>query len=162
MSDSLFEIDYLANKKEHIKACAAWAYGRWGVQKKEGSLDRALNVFSLGAQIDELPLTLVAYTKESNLPVAMASLWAHDSEEWPDVTPWIASVYTLYRYRGQGLAGRLIKGLEQEARRLGFKSLYLQSGSAAGLYRKLGYTEMETRYTDTTAAGTITLFKKEL
>lgn len=52
MSD--FEIKYLAEKPECIQACAAWAYGRWGVQKKNGSLERALNIFKTGAQTDQI------------------------------------------------------------------------------------------------------------
>ena len=159
MSD--FEIKYLAEKPECIQACAAWAYGRWGVQKKNGSLERALNIFKTGAQTDQIPLTLITINLETDLPVAMGSLWETDGTEWPEKTPWIASVYTLYRYRGLGLATDLIARLEKEAGRLGFKEVYLQSGSAAGLYRRLGYKEIETVQTKATAAGTETLFVKE-
>ena len=58
MSD--FKIDYLANRPDCLHACAAWAYGRWGVQKKDGSLDRAISVFKQGMQKDMLPFTLDA------------------------------------------------------------------------------------------------------
>jgi hypothetical protein len=46
----------------------------------------------------------------------MGSLWEKDGAEWPEKTPWIASIYTLYRYRGLGLglAKQLIKRLEEE------------------------------------------------
>ena len=50
-----FTIDYLANRPDCLHACAAWAYGRWGVQKKDGSLDRAISMFKKGMQKDKLP-----------------------------------------------------------------------------------------------------------
>ena len=157
-----FKIDYLAHRPECVHACAAWAYGRWGVQKKDGSLDKALRIFKQSMHQDNLPLTLVMINQETHLPVAMGSLWEDDGTQWPDKTPWIASIYTLYRYRGLGLAKRLIAHLEKKASSMGFEKVYLQSGSAAGFYRRLGYEEIETVKTNTTAAGTETLFIKQL
>ena len=29
-----FKMEYLADRPDCLQACAAWAYGRWGVQKK--------------------------------------------------------------------------------------------------------------------------------
>lgn len=156
-----FKIDYLANRPDCLQACAAWAYGRWGVQKKDGSLDQAISVFKKGMQKDKLPLTLIVINLETDLPVAMGSLCDRDGTEWPEKTPWIASLYTLYRYRGLGLAKQLIKNLEEEAKNLGFQEVYLQSGSAANFYRNLRYQEIETVKTKATAAGTETLFIKK-
>jgi len=160
MSD--FKIDYLANRPDCLHACAAWAYGRWGVQKTDGSLEQAISVFKKGMQKDKLPLTLIVINLETGLPVAMGSLWEKDGTEWSEKTPWIASIYTLYRYRGLGLAKQLIKRLEKEARNIGFQEVYLQSGSAANFYRNLGYMEIETVKTKATAAGTETLFIKKI
>lgn len=158
---SNFEIHYLADKPEHIEACAAWIYGRWGVQNPAGSFSRALDRMEAGAQKEKLPLAIVATHKKTGLPVAMANLWTQDGDEWADRTPWIASVFTHYRYRGQGIARQLVERLEKEATRLGFKEIYLKSGSAAGFYPQLGYSELDKKPADT-AAGSETLFRKEL
>lgn len=157
-----FNLQYLADRPECIQACAAWAFGRWGVQQQKGSLEFALQIFEQGAQKGRIPLTVVMINQATDLPVAMGSLWESDGTDWPDKSPWIASVYTLYRYRRQGLAARIIERLEQEAARLGFSTVYLHSGSAADYYRKLGYTELDRIPTQTTAAGTRTLFRKEV
>lgn len=157
-----FEITYLAEYPEYVQACAAWAYGRWGVQKKEESLKTSLDIFQAGAQSDNIPLTVIALNPSNNLPVAMGSLWDSDGEEWQDKSPWIASVFVLYRYRNLGLARRIITRLEKESLRLGYKQIYLKSGSAAGIYEKLGYQEIDKIVTETTAAGTETLFTKTL
>jgi ribosomal protein S18 acetylase RimI-like enzyme len=156
------QIHYLADKKEHINACSAWAYGRWGVQKENSSLEQTIKKFTEGAQKDALPLTLIATTSDTNLPVAMASLWKEDGDVWPDKTPWIASVYTLYRYRDLGLATRLIKELEQVAKNLNYDEIFLQSGSAKNLYIQMGYKELENIETCSTAVGQLTLLTKEI
>lgn len=155
-----FTLHYLADVPQHTEACAAWAYGRWGVQRKEGSLSRALTRFQECAQKDGIPLTLVATHNQSGLPVAMGSLWREDGRDWPHLTPWISSVFTLYRYRGNGIAKTMITRLEEEAWRLGFGEVFLQSGSAANYYVKLGYEALETKIDADNAAGTLSLFRK--
>ena len=37
------KIEYLKDYPQFIDACAAWAYGRWGVQSKTGSLKKILD-----------------------------------------------------------------------------------------------------------------------
>ncbi len=61
-----FSVYYLADKPEYKDACAAWGYGRWGVQKKESSLQKAQQKMEQGAQKDSLPLTIVAVDTETN------------------------------------------------------------------------------------------------
>ena len=156
------KLEYLADYPEFVEACAAWSYGRWGVQNKDASLDLSLERFGQGAQKEGIPLTILAINEDTGLPVAMGSIWESDSDRWNEVTPWIAAVFTHYRYRGQGIAKAIIARLEEEARRLGYKDIYLKSGSAAPMYLEMGYEALEIVETDETAAGTETLFKKEL
>ena len=157
-----FTIEYLADYPEYIQACAAWGFGRWGVQKPHGSLDRAIKHFEKSCQKDALPLGLVVINKETELPIGMGCLVEQDGDDWLGRTPWIASVFTHYRHEGQGIAKAVISRLEEEAQNLGFKSVYLYSGTAAYLYRKIDYTEIDSKITDKSAAGKITLFEKKL
>ncbi len=157
-----FEIKYLADIPQHIQACAAWSFGRWGVQRKGANLENNLRIFKSSAQKNQIPLTLVAINKKTKLPIGMGSLWDQDGDEWPDKTPWIASIYTLYRYRGLGVATALVQNLERQAKKLGFLEVYLQSGSAAGFYANKGYESLEVIKTSCTTAGTATLFVKNL
>ncbi len=156
-----FTIHYLADKPHFIEACAAWDYGRWEVQKPHHSFSKTHQQFKDGAQKDALPLTLVVLN-ENDLPVAMGNLWEQDDNQWSDMTPWIASLFVHYRYRDMGIGKMLLIRLEKEAKRLGYKKVYLTSGSAAGLYRKCSYTEIDSITTTATKAGTKTLFLKDL
>lgn len=155
-----FDIVYLADRPDCIDACAAWAYGRWGVQKADSSLAKVQEYFAICAQKEALPLTLLAINRDAGLPIGMASLWPHDGDDWPDKTPWIAAVYTLYRYRGQGIARNLIDRALREAKRFDIKTIYLKSGSAARMYQKFGFHEIDNRPSRTAAAGYKTLLYK--
>nr|WP_254869817.1 GNAT family N-acetyltransferase [Thalassospira sp. HF15] len=152
----------MADRPDCVDACAAWAYGRWGVQKPDSSLERVRGYFAQCCQKDDLPLTLLAINQETGLPIGMASLWPQDGTDWPDKTPWIAAVYTLYRYRGQGVAKSLIDRILKEAKRFDIKTIYLKSGSAAGMYLRLGFEEIDRQPSLTAAEGFKTLFCKAL
>ena len=158
----LYDIVYLADRPDCVDACAAWAYGRWGVQMPDSSLERTQDYFAQCCQKDDLPLTLLAINRDTNLPVGMVSLWPQDGPGWSDKTPWISAVYTLYRYRGQRIAATLVERIQQEAKRLGFDKVHLQAGSAAEMYRKFGFREIDRRVTDTAAAGHEILFCKDV
>lgn len=157
-----FKIDYLANRPDCIEACAAWDYGCWGVQQAGETLEANLQLYRESRHRDAIPLTLIATHLETNRPVAMGSLWDSDGAEWSDKTPWIASVFVLYRYRGLGLGTQLIHRLEEAAKAIGFTELYLKSGSSARFYPKLGYQVIDKIQTKATAAGSQTLFMKRL
>jgi len=157
-----FDIVYLADRPDCVDACAAWSYGRWGVQKPDSSFERVRDYFAQCCQKDDLPLTLLAINRDTNLPVGMVSLWPQDGPGWPDKTPWISAVYTLYRYRGQRIAETLVERIQQDAKRCGFDMVYLLAGSAAEMYRKFGFREIDRRVTDTAAAGHEILFCKEI
>jgi GNAT superfamily N-acetyltransferase len=157
----MYTIHPLSARPQHVEACAAWAYGRWGVQRAEGSFGRALALFRAAAEgPGPLPLTLIAEDGRG-LPVGMGSLWAQDGDAWPQHTPWAAALYTHYRWRGRGVARAILARLEDAARAQGHTALYLHTGSAVGLYAPLGYAPLETIPADT-GAGTLTLMRKAL
>ncbi len=89
-------------------------------------------------------------------------MWSEDGELWAEHTPWIAAVFILYRYRGQGIAQQIMDRLEAEAKRLGYNEVFLKAGSAAGYYPKLGYKALETIEVPACAVGQETLFQKKV
>ncbi|MDP2699305.1 GNAT family N-acetyltransferase [Thalassospira sp.] len=155
-----FDIVYLADRPDCVDACAAWAYGRWGVQKPDSSLAKVQEYFATCAQKDALPLTFLAINRETRLPIGMASLWPQDGTDWLDKTPWIAAVYTLYRYRGLGIARNLIDRILHEVKRFEIETIYLKSGSAVGMYRNFGFQELDRCPSSTAAEGYKTLLYK--
>ena len=52
--------------------------------------------------------------------------------------PWISAVFVPEKYRGQGIAKKLITIAEDTARKNGYRTLYLDTIEAVGYYKKLG------------------------
>jgi len=60
-----------------------------------------------------------------------------------DLTPWLAALYVEPDYRKRGIASALVRAIEQHARNIGCKELYLYTVTAEGLYVRLGWTVRE-------------------
>jgi GNAT superfamily N-acetyltransferase len=77
-------------------------------------------------------------------PVGTASITAHDLEERPDLTPWLAGVFVVPEARGQGYAGQLVAAVEEEARRASISTLWLYTNTAERIYARVGWRTVET------------------
>ncbi len=78
-------------------------------------------------------------------PVGMASLVVDDMSDRRELTPWLASVYVLPEWRGRGIASRLVRRVEEEARAHGVERFYLYTPDQQALYRRLGWQDVEQR-----------------
>lgn len=88
-----------------------------------------------------MPKTLVLLADGN--PVGMASLIAHDLDERPDLTPWLAGVYVVPNARRQGHAGRLVAAIEQEAMAASISTLWLYTRNAERIYARSGWRTVE-------------------
>jgi predicted N-acetyltransferase YhbS len=90
---------------------------------------------------DQIPMTLVALLGPR--PVGTATLLAHDigTEQWPDLSPWMAAVYVVPECRREGIGTRLVNEVVVEAHGLGTEILYLLTTEREGLYARLGASE---------------------
>ncbi|MBS7812710.1 GNAT family N-acetyltransferase [Roseococcus pinisoli] len=93
------------------------------------------------------------------VPCGTASLMAADLEIRNDIGPWLAGLYVVPEARGQGCARRLVEAIEEAARAVGEKELFLYTDDAQPLYEKLGWTSIQ----DTVDHGrTVTVMRREL
>jgi GNAT superfamily N-acetyltransferase len=60
-----------------------------------------------------------------------------------DLTPWLAALYVAPEYRKRGVASALVRAIEQHARDVGCKQLFLYTITAEPLYAKLGWIALE-------------------
>ena len=68
-----------------------------------------------------------------------AALDDEDMATHPELKPWLASVYTDEKYRGQGLGKMLVQRVIQEARQAGEKKLYLYTHDRQRFYERYGW-----------------------
>jgi GNAT superfamily N-acetyltransferase len=142
ISDEII-FDYLANWPNRIPELARYAYDEWGAlfKSKGQNYEDALSSYRERANIDSLPLTLVAL-HDGNV-IGTASLKIHDLDIRPEITPWLGGVFVVPQWRRRGIATQLIGRAIDEAHRLHVSELYLWTPSAKSLYERLGWSELE-------------------
>lgn len=80
---------------------------------------------------------------ENGTLIGFISMFPTDGDERQDLTPWYATMYVKEEYRGKGYSKILNDAILEEARRRGFKKLYLKS-ELINYYEKFGAKYMET------------------
>lgn len=151
-------IDYLAHHPDLIaplaQRCASeWAhlYLTWG----EGE---AVEEFRTARTDGGLPATLVALDEDGTL-LGTVSVIEDDLPGFEHRNPWLASLLVLTEHRNKGVGAFLVREAERFARQAGCAELYLFTESADGLFRRLGWREME----KTTANGhEVRVFQRRL
>ena len=151
-------IEPLSAHPEHVDGTAALLYAEWAnlyaldkIHSEQQLADklRALNpptATTLGGHWP-LPTTLIALAHDSTL-IGTAAI---DNSDLPrthpyfPVTPWLSSVLVSESWRGKGVAGRLVRGVEAEARRRGLEWLWLWTTHSAkvDMYVHLGWQVVE-------------------
>ena len=136
-------VEYLADHPELADELAKWSWADWRVyiEARGRGLDDARRSYRERAQIDALPLALVAFA-DGKL-IGTVSLMVHDLATRPEITPWLASLFVLPERRRRGVASLLIERAVAEARRLKLPTLFLWTSSAEALYLKLGWRIVE-------------------
>ncbi len=133
----------LEGDSPHVAILAQWTHDTWGHLHPGRSLDTAIALLREECGPGGVPSVFVAlqgYTR-----VGTASLVADDMSDRRDLTPWLASVFVPPEWRGQGIASRLVRRVEDEAQAHGVAHFYLYTPDQQPLYRRLGWRDIEAR-----------------
>ncbi len=119
---STITFDYLKNQLNLVTTCAQWSYNEWGHYTPDRSLDDFISSRKAYVQYtDQLPLTIVAF--QADVPVGMCSL-TKTRGILPELTPWLAALYVVPKYRNQGIGALLEKEIGTIALRVGYTKIY--------------------------------------
>lgn len=134
----------LRNASEARQA-RAWVYQEWG-QFETAAVWRE-NCRDIRRALDEMTTIPKFFGAcQGGRLIGMASLVDRDLPSHPEFHPWLANVYVLPAWRGQGVAGRLVRHVLAWAHRL-VPVIYLYTTDQAALYRHLGWEAvLEDRY----------------
>ncbi|UCG92085.1 MAG: GNAT family N-acetyltransferase [candidate division WOR-3 bacterium] len=135
------EIKYLKDYKEWIPTIAKWFYDEWGHLYPELDIDKIILRLHKRTNVDIIPLALVAL--ENRAVIGTASLKKFDMDTRMQYSPWLASVYVSEKWRGKGIGTSLVRAIEEKAKEIGVKILYLYTPDAQNFYAKLGWRELE-------------------
>ena len=129
----------MAGHPEWIAACAAWWHPQWGAgmgYSPEGAID-AIAALTVP---DGRQAALIGFADGE--PAGSVFLVHSDLDTHAHLTPWLAGLFVLPRFRGRGLGEQLIDAVVEQARILGHGRLYLYTASSA-YYRIRGWRAVE-------------------
>ena len=118
---------------------AAWIYNEWWQDIEGSSVSKVTDLLRAHLVPDCVPMTLVASLNV--LPVGTATLLAHDigTEQWPQLSPWLAAVYVVPEYRRRGVGSSLVHAIVSAAAAAGKDVLYLLTTEREEFYAQLGW-----------------------
>jgi GNAT superfamily N-acetyltransferase len=125
----------------NAEVVAGWTFSAWGHLHPGLTLEQAIERTKAKCGQAGVPSIFVAIQNET--PVGTASLIADDMSIRRELTPWLASVFVVPEWRGQGIASALVRRVEAEAIAGGFGRFYLYTPDQQALYKRLGWQDVE-------------------
>lgn len=139
MEHGELRIQQLANRTDLLPVVAVWIYEEWWEGAEDASLETLTDLLRAHLVPDQIPLTLVALL--DSRPVGTATLLAHDvgTEQWPQLSPWMAAVYVDPAFRRRGIGACLVNEIVGRADAMGTQVLYLLTTEREDFYAQLGW-----------------------
>lgn len=134
-------IEYLPDDSQTIRVVAGWLYGEWGHLRRGNTLKKVIQRISRRAESRTIPLTFIV--RDGDEPVGTASLVAHDMKTRLSMTPWLASVYVVPCHRRRGFGTALCRRVVHEAKKIGYRRIYLFTPDKAEFYKGLDWREIQ-------------------
>ena len=137
------EIYNLKDKKEYIHEVAILNYLEWGNKDTKEPFDKIIDdkVKKIISKFDNYYYSFLILLDGDNL-VGHISLFETDGDERTDLKPWYATMYVKKEYRGKGYSKILNDAILKEAKKKGFKRVYLKS-DLVNYYEKFGAIYIE-------------------
>lgn len=130
----------LPDDEMYISIIASWYFHEWGIAEAD-TIDR---IKGLGTDNEEFQVLLTLGGK----PIATGGLYNHVGllNKLPHLKihkHWLALVYTIPEYRGNGAGSAICMEIEKMAGDLGCSVIYLFTHTAENLYQRLGWKTVQ-------------------
>lgn len=123
--------------EEYCRLCSL----EWGSSKTDKELDLYVKNKIIKIQNEDKVISILGLV-DNNL-VGFISLFRYDGDERRDLTPWYATMYVKKEYRGMGYSKILNNAIIEEAKRIGYKRVYLKT-DLNNYYEKFGAIYIDT------------------
>ena len=134
------EIVRIAERPDVVPMVAQWLWDEWHLDAGD-SLEAIRDAVAASVSPSGPPQTFVLLV--DNRPVGTASLVAHDLDERPNLTPWLAGVFVIPEARGRGHVIQLIQAVEVACRSAGVGTVWLHTTGAERVYARAGWHTVE-------------------
>lgn len=125
------QIIKIKDHSEMLDTAATWFHQKWGIPKEAyvESMEESL-------QEDAVPQWYVVMKDEKI--IAGLGVIENDFHDRKDLTPNVCAVYAEEEYRGQGLAGEMLRFVCEDMKAKGIDTLYLLTDHT-GFYERYGW-----------------------
>ena len=140
----MLEIYNIKDKQEYLREVAILTQKEWGTKKlTEEEFDKKIEkkINKIISLLDHPSYSKLILVKDENL-IGFISIFPVDGEDRKDLSPWYATMYVKKEYRGNGYSKMLNDAILEEARRRGFKKIYLKT-DLVNYYEKFGAKYIE-------------------
>jgi len=141
MGEIVPRVDHLANHLEAIPEIVSWLHAEWGALMPDISYAKLISIFKERIISHKIPEILVALAGEEI--IGTASIVQYDMSTRLDLSPWIAAVYVIPKYRGRGVGATLGRAILAEARFMDLDEIFLLTPDRTSFYERLGWKEFE-------------------
>lgn len=141
----MLKIYNIKDKQEYLKEVAELTQKEWGsktnlIEEFNEKIDRKINkIISNLNNPNYCKLILL----QDNTLVGFISIFPHDCDERPDLSPWYATMYVKEKFRGNGYSKLLNDAILKDAKSRGFTKIYLKT-DLINYYEKFGANYIET------------------
>lgn len=140
----MLKIYNIKEKQEFLREVAILTQKEWGKKtNSEEEFEAKINkkTSKIINNFDN-PLYCKLILLDDDILIGFISIFPTDGEERIDLSPWYATMYVKEKYRGKGYSKILNNAILEEAKKRGFKKLYLKT-DLINYYEKFGATFLE-------------------
>jgi GNAT superfamily N-acetyltransferase len=130
----------IADRPDLAAIVAGWLWHEWWHQDGY-TLEQTYDAVAAFVSPSGPPQSFVLLV--DGKPIGTASLVAHDLDERPDLTPWLAGVFVSPEARGRGNVIHLIHAVEAACRASAISVVWLYTAGAERVYARAGWQSVE-------------------
>mgnify|MGYP003372706930 FL=1 len=140
----MLKIYNIKENQEFLREVAELTQKKWGSKTNSEEEFRAKINKKISKIINNFnnPLYCKLVLLDDDILIGFISIFPTDGDERKDLSPWYATMYVKEEFRGQGYSKILNNAILEEARKRGFKKLYLKT-DLINYYEKFGAIFLE-------------------
>lgn len=140
----MLKIYNMKEKQQYLQEVAELIQKEWGKKhiSKIQFQEKVNKKISKIIENFDNPLYCKLILLDDDILIGFISIFPTDGEEKKDLSPWYATMFVKQEYRGKGYSKILNKAILEEAKKRGFKKLYLKT-TLTDYYEKFGAKYLE-------------------
>lgn len=131
------EIYNIKDKMNYLKEIITLEHDMWAKDKKNNKEERINKKISKVESMLNLNNFCKLILLQNDILIGFISLFPTDGNEEQELTPWYATMYVKSEYRGLGYSKILNNAILKEAKKRGYKKVYLKT-DLNNYYEKFG------------------------